>query len=241
MNYIYNIILDIESSKVNLQRLKSEIENSSISSNLDRIDGNIVEIDIYFTNPLSANEKTLLDGIVESHSGDPIPEESVPQQVSIAQTKPFSDAQGFRARFQGFSGTVTAGEEGYVDYIIEEERFINGVRILLKNHMFGDSLRLQVVDTNFTYAGDLYPSTPAEAGVPVPEETPWSAVMPDGVLLDEFGSSWYVADDIQCQPDVITPYPARLLTGMTLRVLYTSTGDTNVNININAYLHWKAE
>ncbi len=158
---------------------------------------------------------------------------------SVVRLSPFSSSGGFRARFKGFSGTaIKADTEGVekitnIDFQITEERYINGVRIMLKNHSYGDCVDLIVVDKDYLYAGILYPSE-YQPGVP------WSAVAPNGVELDKFGDQWYVDDTLCTQPDVTTPYPARILSGLYIRVAYKAIGISNdILVQVNAYLHKK--
>jgi hypothetical protein len=162
-------------------------------------------------------------------------------EIRIKENKPFADAKGFRARFKGMKDTIPAGTSKAVELDITEERFINGIRMILKYHGEDDHVTMQVIDKEFTYAGELYAATPFEQGIPVPEGTPWSAVAPDGIMLDEFGGTWYVDDTVSTQPDVIVPYPARIRPGMTIKMIYNSTGDYDVLFKCNFFLHWKAE
>ena len=158
---------------------------------------------------------------------------NIPQDVSIAENKPFADAKGFRARFKGISGIATAGQTTNIDYTLSEERYITGVRLLVKDCAFGDNVDLEIVDTTYTYAGILYSADD--------NGTAWSVSQPNGVVLDRFGESWYVANDGETQPDVVVPYPARLLAGLTVRIIYHSVGLINSDLKANIYLHWKSE
>jgi hypothetical protein len=150
----------------------------------------------------------------------------------IPVKSPFKDAFGYRARYKGFMGTCTAGQAANIDHVITEERYINGLDIILCDHAFGDHASLQVVDTTYTYAGVLYPAEPSPG-------VTWAQAMPDGVVLDTFGETWYVAADTQQQYPVEVPYPARILPGLVLRIRYASTGATDVKVVCNTYLHWK--
>ena len=150
----------------------------------------------------------------------------------IPVKSPFRDAHGYRARYKGFMGTCTAGTSTNIDHKVEEERYINGMDIVLYDHAFGDNATLQVVDKDYIFAGTLYPAEPAPS-------VPWSAVMPDGIVLDTFGETWYVAADKQEQNSIEVPYPARIYAGLYLRIVYTSTGSTDVKIACNTYMHWK--
>jgi hypothetical protein len=160
---------------------------------------------------------------------------------TIVRSAAFSDSEGFRARFQGFKGVANKhdtnnGEDTVtdIDFEIPEERYINGIRLLISGHNDGDNLDFIIVDKDFIYAGILYPAE-YQPGVP------WSVATPNGVELDEFGSSWFVDDTRKTQPDVITPYPARIFAGLYMRIRYHATGTANdITVKVNTYLHKKA-
>lgn len=203
-----------------------ELDRLQFSSN-DIVVSNIADNSI--TVSKSDDGLNDIDGINESID---YLKNNIPKEVSVKETKPFLDAQGFRARFRGFSGLALAGQVSNIDYEVTEDRFINGIRIITKNHNFGDCINFQIVDKDYSFAGTLYPADH--------NGTPWSVAAPTGVVLDEFGSDWYLAEDIQCQVDVNTPYPAKIQSGMTIRMQYKSTGTTDVEVRLNLYLHWKA-
>lgn len=146
-----------------------------------------------------------------------------PRKIEVIKDKPFKDAQGFRARMKGFMGTAIKGTVTNIDCQIAEERFLNGVNLVLNNHEYGDNICFQVVDKDRLYAGILYP-------VEVPGE----------VILDEFGCNWYVSADKQDQDQIIVPYPARIYSGLYIRIVYNSIGTQNdIGVAINLYLHKK--
>lgn len=47
-------------------------------------------------------------------------------------------------------------------------------------------LKIELIDKDFLYAGDLYPATPTEAGIPDVEGLTWAQVKPDGIVLNGF-------------------------------------------------------
>lgn len=146
---------------------------------------------------------------------------SIPKKDSsgyyILKSYPFTDACNFRARFKGISGTATKNTSTNIDYLIDEERYINGVRLILKNHVDGDFIHFEVVDVDNILGYGA------------------------GVVLDRFGDNWYIDEDIKTQPDIIVQYPAKIAEGLYLRIVYTSIGLVNdVNIKANLYLHWKS-
>lgn len=128
---------------------------------------------------------------------------------------PFSDADGFRARFKGYEGTASAGQTTDIDFLISGERNINGVCLILTNHADGDNVDFKIVDKD-------------------------GIMSTAGTVLDTFGENWYVDDTIKSQAQTILPYRAKILAGLYVRVTYRSVGNTNVKVKANLYLHWKA-
>jgi len=76
---------------VNFDRLKKEIQDSSISIVIDKIESGTAEneILIYFRATISNDEKTFLDAIVLNHSGEPLPEEA----LIVTPTVPLNNYQ----------------------------------------------------------------------------------------------------------------------------------------------------
>lgn len=128
----------------------------------------------------------------------------------------FADPVGFRARFKGISGTATKNTTSNIDYLLAEDRYINGVQIFLKNQVFGDTMKFQVVDVDNLLGYGA------------------------GTVLDEFGSDWNVSDDTQEQGIITVSYPAKIAAGLYIRMVYISTGNTNdVLVRVNLFLHKK--
>ena len=76
MIYTYNIVTDINSGKVDLDRLMVEIQEVfPLIDNISRVDN---VINLTFLTGLTITQKNKLDVIVSNHSGEPIPEESTP-------------------------------------------------------------------------------------------------------------------------------------------------------------------
>lgn len=151
--------------------------------------------------------------------------------LPLTRSRAFANADGFRFRGKGIGGTATAGTSTNIDYKITEERYINGVDLIVKNHVTGDKLKFQVIDKDYVYAGVLYPAT--YGGIA------WPVAAPTGVLLDEFGTDWYLSEDTQKQGSILLPYPARILPNLYIRLVYTSIGNTNVDLYANLFLHKK--
>lgn len=127
----------------------------------------------------------------------------------------FADTDGMRFRGTGISGTATKNSTTNHDYNLPEDRFLNGVELLLCDHEFGDTVKFQVVDVD----GVVYPA---------------------GTVLDEFATDWNIASDTQRQGPYILPYPALIYSWMYIRVVYNSTGTVNdVKFKANLFLHRK--
>ena len=58
---------------------------------------------------------------------------------------------------------------------------------------------------------------------------------PPGTVLNQFITSWFVPIAVSENFDMI--YPAKLISGLTARIVYTSTGSNDVFIAINYKLH----
>lgn len=140
---------------------------------------------------------------------------------AITKAAPFNDASGFRTRLMGIKGVITDASP-HIDIPITQERWINGVQLILKGHETGDSIDFITYDMTGLYAGVLYPQ-----GVPAP------------VALDQFANTFYVAGDKNDQGPVISSYPARLLPGLVVRVKYNRTGTEPVQLFMNLFLHMR--
>jgi len=76
--YTYSVQGDFPNQKVDAGRLTMEINSSDISISLDHIDIDSVECNITFKASLPSNDKTILDGLVANHSGEPYEDEAAP-------------------------------------------------------------------------------------------------------------------------------------------------------------------
>ena len=133
-----------------------------------------------------------------------------------ALNDPFANPNGYKARFKGFGGTAAKGTTTNIQLKLTEERRINGVRLLLRNHVWGDKLHFEVVDVDNILGYGA------------------------GVVLDRFGEDWYVDPDRLTQPDATVNYPAKILANLYIRVVYVSVGtETDVEVKANLFLHKK--
>lgn len=157
---------------------------------------------------------------------------------------PFSETGDFFFRGKGFVGTADKSVDGTtpkvtnIDHKLTADRHINGVRLILKNQSWDDSVYFEIVDEDFDFAGILYPATPLEYGIPVPEGIPWSAIMPDGMILNRFGEDWQISES-EDQGRELLKYPAALKKDMTVRIVYKTYSTEDVKVKCNLYLHEK--
>jgi hypothetical protein len=70
--YTYSISTDFPNGKVATDRLTLEIQQSAIVTALDYIETTGDDCDIWFKDPLSAGDQTVLDGVIAAHSGEPL-------------------------------------------------------------------------------------------------------------------------------------------------------------------------
>jgi hypothetical protein len=71
--YAFTISTAFPNGKVDSSRLTQEIRTSAIVTALDHIDTSDDVCDVWFKDALSSDDITILDGIVATHSGEPLP------------------------------------------------------------------------------------------------------------------------------------------------------------------------
>lgn len=123
------------------------------------------------------------------------------------------DADKVKFRGKGISFTATAGTTTSYDYKLIQSRLIDGTSLILKDHANGDSVKFQVVDVDNILGYGA------------------------GLVLDEFATDWYVASDRQSQGETRLPYSAEVVAGLYIRLVYTSTGATDVAVKCNLFAH----
>jgi hypothetical protein len=114
---------------------------------------------------------------------------------------------------QGVLGTAIAGHVTNIDLKMLDDNFIIGGILHTLNTKFGDHVILQVIDIDNILG--FGPNT----------------------VLGQYCTTWYLRDDQQEQLDENNPYPSKIAAGLYLRLIYTSTGETDVTVIINYRLH----
>jgi hypothetical protein len=138
----------------------------------------------------------------------------------VVREKPFKDDDGFRTRIKGFKSSVNTKGQTIRTFPVEEERWMDGIELILKGHKTGDSVQFVVLDIDGIYEGRYYPE-----GTPLP------------VPLNQFGEDYYVSEDIQKQGQIKSSFLARLLPGMAIQVIYEGTADTEQENGIELYFN----
>lgn len=116
--------------------------------------------------------------------------------------------------WQSASATVQAGQTANIDYLVTQDMMFSGLQILSKNTNFGDSVTLQIICVSGTLANGM-------------------TICPPNSVLNQFGTNIGIPDDKTLKCDVTSEFPAKLLGGLTIRVIYTSTGGADVPVIVN--------
>jgi hypothetical protein len=124
---------------------------------------------------------------------------------------------------QSVQSTVAAGQSANIDLKLTDDHFITGSILLANNANFGDVVTLQVMDRDLNLQG-IY-----GAGI--------TTMYPNYPVLRQFVTNWGVSADTQLKIDKTHSYPAKIMAGLYLRAIYTSTGTSNVNVILNYELH----
>ena len=209
--------------QVNLDNLEKEISDSNITIALQNIQlTGSDDLSIEFKATLSQAEETTLNTIVTNHDHT-LPSSNPPINVDIVQPKdvygraiiassPFSDAAGFRYRGASFSDTIQTNTTNYIDYLLTDERWINGGRAIIDNIGQDDKVTFQVIDKDNVLGYGA------------------------NTVLDQFIDGFYVPQDGNLEVNLA--YPARIIAGLYIRLKYTSTHANGCTLKCNLYLHW---
>jgi hypothetical protein len=135
--------------------------------------------------------------------------------AQLVRVRAFSNPDNLKFRGTGIESTATLGVTSNIDYKLTENRYLNGLQIILKDHFVGDNLDLQVIDKDniLGYGANT--------------------------VLDQFGTSWFVAPDVYSQGLITLPYAALVAKDLYIRLKYNSKGTTDVKVFVNLFLHKK--
>lgn len=116
----------------------------------------------------------------------------------------------------GVSQSCAAGASTNVDLYLTDDVSITGIQLLAKDSVWGDTIGIQVVNTIGTLPG----------GQPIPMG-----------VVKTIASNIYVVNDKQEKFLLLADYPSKAVAGLTLRLIYNSTGGSAVSVAVNWKLH----
>jgi len=133
--------------------------------------------------------------------------------ATIVRTRAFVNTDGFRFRGASFTGTATAGQSTSIDFKLIDDRYCNGGRLLVSQTGQEDQITFQVVDKDNILGYGA------------------------GVVLDQFIDGYYIpaSDTLEVKLD----YPAKIIAGLYMRLIYKNTSLTDTIVKCNLFLHWK--
>lgn len=118
-------------------------------------------------------------------------------------------ASNVNANHQGVLGTAAPGVATNIDYVLVDDCFVTGAILFAKGAAWGDTLTLQVVDVSNMYGRGA------------------------GFVLGQYVTNWALRTDSELQFDQNSTFPAKVITGLALRVVYSSTGAVAVPLAVN--------
>lgn len=111
----------------------------------------------------------------------------------------------------GVTATLTAGATTNIDLAFTDDHMLTGFWLVGSNINPGDKIALQVVDSSNIFGFGA------------------------GTVLKQFATNIYLPASCDAQFEVA--YPAKVYAGLSLRVVYTSTGATNPIFAVNYKIH----
>lgn len=216
-SFNYTISTDITAGAVDTDRLKLDIEQSTITIQVVSISTSGDTLSISFKTDISTAEETALDAVVLAHSGIAL------ERYEHIYTRPEMPEGGKKKSDRGFSFTVTAGQSASADYAVTEDLQIKGGVLHCNNPDIHDSCSMEIVDTAYMWAGVWYPAD--YQGIP------WATAAPNGVSLHHYLKDFPIdpSGTTKVKNEAITTTP---LNGLVVRVTYNSKGNTDVKCNV---------
>lgn len=210
MIHLYSIVTDINAKKIAPNKLVDEIEASNITPSLDKLVADGDTLTAYFTSGLSVSEKTVLDGVIQTHDGvDYPPDPDDPNLVQLAN--PFTDnADSVSFRGEGFTAPVTPGYNN-IDVLIDDinTRLINGAEIWTESSSYGETITFQVVDVDNIIG------------------------MGEGFVIEQFAEEWQMipGQKTECYPGYIAAVPPGIY--IRARVYASEAGHVYFNLHLH--------
>lgn len=176
MEYIYNAI-----SAFNLERLGKDVNDSAMTDKtLEYATYNQgpEQLHVFFTNTLSAEDKTLLDGIVATNDPSPLPEEEDTVEILLQQGK------DKRLKWKGYKFTATAGQTTDHNITMPFNGYIQGGHFHAANSKTGDEISFIILpgDANEYKYLDAVPISQGETFLPA-EAFGMTSLLPAGLPM----------------------------------------------------------
>lgn len=209
--YTYDITTDVQSAKLNLDKLQKDITESSISTTLDGLYLNGDSLSVSFIETLDAGEKSTLDALILNHDGEPIPENVVDTGVLSTPfaSKIVAGGKLYR-RKHGIRSTVSANSAKSIKFTVPYEiAKIDEVEII--NCAGVDTVDLKILDSDT----GTYTTVP-------------------NYLLNQFGFDVNLSDIYYTDA---SNYDAELNIGMQIEIIYKNNEPDTKSIGINFVLH----
>jgi len=147
VKYTYSISTDFPNQKVASDRLTQEIGASAIVTALGYIETVGDDCDIWFKDALSSGDEAVLTGVVNAHTGEPLP--SGPTKV---QLEGFPDMGGWYYWRKGFRWEMVAGQTTIQDTKFDENLRLAGGGFHINGDAHdGDYIEFQIVDVDGVY------------------------------------------------------------------------------------------
>jgi hypothetical protein len=136
---------------------------------------------------------------------------------TIFSTSAFAVNTDYEAKATGFKDTAVKSVTTSIKYAVgAEDRYINGLELLCKNAVMGDTAQFKVTDEDNLLGYGA------------------------GVTLKQFGLNWNIDPDRTGQGLILFNYIARIPAGFYICLDYTSVGTTSdVTIACNLVMHKK--
>jgi len=164
-SYVYSVANDTANGAVNADRLT--LETAVAPGILVALDGISVSGDVLtvaFKADLDVMQQVVLDGVVATHSGEPLPVQNVDEDGNVIVAPTFMHSTE-RARLAGFSFVANDGETSILDVEIATHRLVQGATFWVMNPAVGDKGSLSVVDKNDVVG--LHTANGIPLGVPI--------------------------------------------------------------------------
>jgi hypothetical protein len=114
---------------------------------------------------------------------------------------------------QGLRATAAFGTATNIDLLLTDDSFLTGGVLRTSGSAFGDHATFQVVDVDNIIGYGA------------------------GAVLGQYVTSWYMRSDAEEQVNENAAYPAKVIAGLYLRVVYTSVGTSDVDVAVMYRLH----